>query len=434
MTSSVKVPAIAFLGVAESLLRLPNVHPLLAAYNLRQLRVDVVAPFYPLPVSGLILVFSLYGPSGLDRWALRFEDEESGSQFIISAEIQAFKASEDPPQPGSADVAPIPTHNPWVFFGVPFPKDFAVVAKPTLLRVTCIQEDGVELPTGGVRFLVYQPEPLSPERVAAIRTDPLATKSAQFTLACKVCDSKLTTYVALDRSSMSEGAAIWYEDLPKEFRCSCGQTVIDLSYLRRGFHAILGERFESEGGEITTTRLYELSSLEVLLEAFRRLLSESRGESRLQAFINSNPVLLHMLSPRKLIPKAPILSKFQTDFAVLTASGELVLVELESDTKRLLKRDGHQSADLTHAIGQVQDWLHEFRTHRLACLSDLRLKDEEVTKVRGLVIIGREADEERENLRRLKAGMSGDVGLLTYDDLSASLVQLIREVGRAYRP
>ncbi len=391
-----------------------------------------MAPFYPLPVGGLNLVFAVYEPSGLDRWALRVTNEESGNHFTISAELQTFSASEDPPEPGAVNVAPLPAHNPWVLFGVPFPKDFAVVAKPTLLRVTCIQED-VELWTGGVRFLAYEPEPLSPERVAAIRTDPYAIKSAQFTLMCKVCESKITTYVSLDRSSVPKDPATWYEDLPKEFRCGCGQTVIDMSYLRRGFHAVLGERFAAEGEEIATTRLYELSSLEVLLEAFRHLLSQSQGESRLQAFITSNPVLLHMLSPRKLIPKAPILSKYQTDFAVLTASGELVLVELESDTKRLLKKDGHQSADLTHAIGQVQDWLHEFRTHRLACLSDMRLKDEEVTRVRGLVVIGREADDERENLRRLKAGMSGDVSLLTYDDLSASLAQLIREVGRDYR-
>jgi hypothetical protein len=196
----------------------------------------------------------------------------------------------------------------------------------------------------------------------------------------------------------------------------------------------LETRFVGQGNELSATRLYELSSLEVLLDAFHHVLSNSQGEARLQEFITSNPILLHMLAPRKLIPKAPILSKFQTDFTVLTSAGELVLIELEADDKRLLRKNGHQSADLTHAISQVQDWLHEFRTHRLACLSDMRLRDDEVARIRGFVVIGREKGHDPEHLRRLKAGMSGDISLFTYDDLSTSLSHLIREIRRDYRP
>lgn len=433
MRYSADTPPIAFLGVAESLLRLPNVHPLLAAYNIRQLRSDVVAPFYPLPVGGLYLVIAMYAPAGLDRWTLRFRNQESGAYFTISAQLRVFKASEQPPEPGATDVAPKQDFNPWVLAGVPFPKDFSIVEKPASFRVELVYDDA-ELWVGGLRFLAYEPEALTPERLAALRTDPHATKSASFKLGCKLCSSRLTAYTALDRAASPGPDAIWYEDLPDEFLCSCGKTVVDLSYLRRGFHAILGERFPSEGEGFSATRLYEISNLEVLLAAFDRVLSDSGGEPRLQEFIAANPVLLHMLAPRKLIPKAPILSRYQTDFAVLTASGELILVELESSAKRLLKRDGHHSAELTHAIGQVNDWLHEFRSHRLACLSNMGLKDEEVTRIRGLVIIGRESSVDPENLRRFKAGLSGDVSVLTYDDVRASLGELIKEMRRDYRP
>lgn len=433
MTNKAQVPPIAFLGAAESVLRLPNVGPNFVAYNVRQLRSDIVAPFYPLPVKGLQLLFGLYGPAKLDRWTLRFVNEETGLALTMSAGLQVFKASERPPIPGAVNVAPKPDNNPWWLLGLAFPDELALIEKPTRFAIYSIQ-DGAELWTGGLRFWAYDPEPLTPERVAALRTDPDATRSARIDLSCKVCSTRLGVYTALDRNSSPSDDLTWYQDLPDEFRCRCGKTVIDLKYLRRGFHAVLGERFTPDSENISVTRLYEVSNLEVVLDAFRHLLSVSGEEPRLQEFMVANPILLHMFSPRKLIPKAPILSRYYTDFAVITASGELVLIELEAATKRLLKKDGHQSADLTHAVGQVNDWLHEFRTHRLACLSNIGLKEEEVSRVRGLVIIGREGSAEPDHLRRFKAGMSGEVTVLTYDDLVAGLVTLIKEMRREYRP
>ena len=81
----------------------------------------------------------------------------------------------------------------------------------------------------------------------------------------------------------------------------------------------------------------------------------------------------------------------------------------------------------------MNDWLHEFRAHRLTSLADMNLRDEEITKVRGLVVMGREAGHDREHLRRLKASNFGDVTILTYDDLASGLAELIRSVKRHYR-
>jgi Domain of unknown function (DUF4263) len=427
----VVVPPAAVLGVAGPFMKVRNVHPLFEAYNIHQLRTEVLAPFFPLPVRGLIIVLAVYSPGLPQELVLIFTNPDTQSSFSLNVSAVTFN-SMNPPPLGAVDVAPFRAHAPWLLFGVPFP--IALIEKPGQLRVT-VRYDDREVWAGGLNFIAYEPEPLSLERIAALKSDPYGTKSARFSLSCKVCRDKITAFTGLDRTlPPGEEDAIWYADLPEFFECQCGQTSVSLSLLRRGFHAVLGERFICEEQELAITRLYELSSLEVIADSFAHVLESSTGESRLQEFLGSNPILLHFLAPKKTIAKAPILSKYQTDFAVLTASGELVLIELESDAKRLVRRNGHPTAELTHALSQVNDWLHEFRTHRLACLSNMQLKDEEVTRVRGLVVIGRQRGHNLEDLRRLKASNLGDVTLLTYDDLAANLAELIREVKRNYRP
>lgn len=427
------VPPVAVLGVAEPFLRASHFHPLISAYNIHQLRTEVVAPFYPLPVKGLTIVLAIYRPAIKGGWTLVFTNPDTGSYFSIGAQVVVFSASNDPPVLGSLDVAPAWLHAPWSLMGIRFPEQFAIIERPGRLHVE-LREGDHSLWTGGINFLIYTPEPLSPERITALRSDPNAFKAAHFRLGCKECEDSLTAVVSIDRSALDYSSdVIWYEDLPDEFRCRCGKAVIDLQYLRRGFHVMLEERFAAEGDELTSTRLYEPSSLEIIYDAFAHALKISRGESDLQSFLQSNPILFHQLAPRKIIPKAPIRGKYQTDFAIATSSGDLVLVEIEASRKPLLKKDGHPTADLTHAVAQVNDWLHEFREHRLTCLADMNLRDEEIAKVRGLVIMGREAGHDREHLRKLKASNFGDLALLTYDDLASGLAELIRSVKRHQR-
>lgn len=427
------VPFVAVLGVAAPFLRVGHFHRLISAYNIHELRTEVVAPFYPLPVKGLTIVIAVYAPAVRDGWTLVFTNPATSAYFTIGVQIRSFNASLEPPIPGSRDVAPQWEHAPWLLMGIPFPEQFALIERPGRLRID-LREGDRDLWTGGINFLAYNPEPLTPERIAAIRSEPNASKAAHFRLACKECDDALTTFVAIDRPSVpSPKDAVWYLDLPDEFRCRCGKTVVNLQYLRRGFHAVLGERFATEGDELTSARLYEPSSLEVIYDAFAHVLQASKGEADLQTFLQENPILLHQLTPRKIIAKAPIRGKYQTDFVVATASGDLILIELEAAGRSLLKKDGHPTASLTHAISQVNDWLHEFREHRLTCLADMNLRDEEIAKIRGVVVMGREAGHEREHLRRLKASNFGDVTLLTYDDLLSGLAELIRSVKRHYR-
>jgi hypothetical protein len=128
--------------------------------------------------------------------------------------------------------------------------------------------------------------------------------------------------------------------------------------------------------------------------------------------------------------KPSISTFYKADFAVLSPQIELILIEIETTRMRLLKKDGDQASGLTHALGQVENWLHTFREHRLSCLASLHIEPALVGPIRGVVIAGRDKGYNPDHLRRLKTTLSGQVSLLTYDDLSASLATLAREMHR----
>jgi Domain of unknown function (DUF4263) len=98
-------------------------------------------------------------------------------------------------------------------------------------------------------------------------------------------------------------------------------------------------------------------------------------------------------------------------------------------TPKFLSSDGGQHADLTHAIDQVRSWLHEANEHRQALVDSLNISRDMVSKVRGVVIAGRDAGNDASYLRRLKGSDYGPVTLLTYDDLAAGLAALAQKIG-----
>ncbi len=56
------------------------------------------------------------------------------------------------------------------------------------------------------------------------------------------------------------------------------------------------------------------------------------------------------------------------------------------------------------------------------------LKNDDVSAVRGIMIIGRDSSCRREQLRKLKSSDLGAVAFLTYDDLLAGLDALVSEM------
>jgi hypothetical protein len=283
---------------------------------------------------------------------------------------------------------------------------------------------------GELYFVVVEPEPLTVERIAAIKSDPKASKAVRITIGCKKCPSQLKLYSALETSkSLEKEGFIVNTSAPDEFTCECASTKIDAKILKRNLHALLGNRAR-EGEEMSYVKMYERSVLERIRSEFCKLLAGNPKEEKIQKFIEQNPVLLHQFVPSsddRIVFKPKFSTKYIGDFAFATPQKELVVIEIEPLIK-LVKKDGHPTAELNHAFGQVRDWLHEINEHKVAVLDGLGVKREKVGKVRGVVIAGRDAGHDENNLRKIKGTDHGQVSFLTYDDILASMDTLISSI------
>lgn len=346
----------------------------------------------------------------------------------MTTALELIPKAESPPPPGKLTEARSDPLVPWMTIAIPWPDTYPLQLQPGSLTFRWRENDSEEsYLVGGLNFFHMKVEALSPERIAAIKSDPLASKCILMRLFCLKCEDTLRVYAGLERSAKEEAEGyVWHADLADSYRCRCGVNDFSLLYLRDNLHALLGQRFRTVGEEITFTQVYEKSGLQIVYDQFRHLLGKGPTEEEVQQFLEVNTVLLHQFAPEKIFPKAPILTKFKTDLVVLSRSGRLFVVELEAPNKRLLKRSGGRSAEFTQACDQILNWQHEMRDHRIAVLDSLGIERSQVSTVTGVVIIGRDDGYDRGQLIRLKSADLGGVQFYTYDDLLASLGSLIR--------
>jgi hypothetical protein len=298
-----------------------------------------------------------------------------------------------------------------------------VFLEPGLYHLSLLTEDGVKK-LGSFEIVLVDPLPLTTDRKSAIKSDPAASKAIQIELGCKFCPTKYRVYSALEKTDYP--GCEWYEDVPDKFICECGKTTMSLQYIRKNLHAFLGQTIQSSN-ILDSVPLYEKSALRTTRSNFAELLEESPKEESLQIFIKGNPILLHQFPAEMIRSKPPIFSKYVADFAILTAQRELIFIEIEKTTTRLMKKDGHRAADLVHAFEQVRDWLHVVDDHRNAVLDDLDIDRQAVNKIRGVVIAGREKNYDIHKLRRLKMSSDDRISFLTFDDLLFAMDALINK-------
>ena len=153
---------------------------------------------------------------------------------------------------------------------------------------------------------------------------------------------------------------------------------------------------------------------------------------KIQKFLENNPILLHQFSAGiagGIIFKPKFSNKFIGDFAITTSHDELVLIELEP-LINLMTKNGRASAHLTHAFGQVNDWLQRVEDHKITTLTDLGINPDQIGKIRGVVIAGRSSGYDKKKLTALKRNDTGRISLLTYDDILSSMDTLIISMER----
>jgi len=422
-------PEVIFLGVAERASIAHDLGTSVLKWNILGLKNVILVNFLPLNLSGLSWIFAVRFHNVGTPFKIRFTDSEGNEVGSINIQTEIG----DPREPLTQRIGEaqqltfmIPLQG-YAIASFNFGQVAVLAQKPGRYRVLFSTAELEEL-VGEIEIVIVDPVPLTPERIAAIKSDPGAAKAARAEIGCKHCATKLRVYVALDpdRKTESEGYT-WYANIPDQFHCECGKTVIDLVSMKRNFFAILGHRmFRNEGALFEP--LYQGATLDNIRVELLKLVEKKPREEALQQFIQDNPILLHQFPSEKIFFKPPILTKFKADFCIVTPQKELILVEIEKADTQLLKKDGGEAADLRHAIDQITSWLHVVDEHRLAVLDSLGIARETVSQVRGVVIAGRDKGYDAEHLRRLKGVDRGRITLLTYDDLAFGLLSLARKV------
>jgi len=429
VSKSDKSRDMVFLGICN------QAHPTFAgpdrihAWNLIGLTTIVLSYIFPLSLQGVYVGFAVSAERPMSEAKVKIVDEND-----IEVGSMTLSVKKKPPL---GDVSPSRDDGPlilrpeygWTISFLHLDRTEWIIPRPGNYYLDLIAGGEAER-IGSLRFEVADPLPLTSERIAAIKTHPSAAKSVRFNFKCKECSSKIEAYSALERSrELEEKGYIWYRDMPCDFECTCGKAKADLRYVQRNLHGLLGHPVNASG-HVSFMPLYERSSLTSVRVEFANLLSEDPPEESIQKFLEEHPVLLHQFPAIRLIPKPPILTNYVADFAIVSPQKELVLIEIEKASTRLLNKDGGVAAPLTHAFNQVSDWLMKVGDHRIAALDSLEIDKKDVGVIRGVVIAGRDSGYDAFHLRKLKARDFGQVEFLTYDDLLFSMDALVQNLAR----
>ncbi|MFO8050212.1 MAG: DUF4263 domain-containing protein [Thermoplasmatota archaeon] len=426
------IPPIAFLGFCERYSFDRTGHPIDWKHNVIGLRNLVPLYVYPASLSPFNLAFALYDPInirdidvkivGPDQWvSIKVNGEEISTKEPTEKQIPQEDRSSL-----KTSISPVDEKPSWHFAVINIEKYLKIIKTPGRYDVVYINGED-EIPLGFFDFIYLKTPPLTPDRIEAIKSNPLASKWIWMVLQCNKCEDVIEIYTGLEKNEKfeSERNWIWYQNVPDEFVCKCDDTKINLSFVKENLHSLLGQTkwyITPDDHE----RLYEDQYLRSIQKKFFQLIKKDPPEEEIQVFIKNNPIFLNQFSPSRIFPKAPIRSKYNTDFAILSENGELILIELEKASTKLLKRDGGMHSEMNHAFDQIRSWLAEFDEERSATIKDVGLHPDEVNAIHGIAILGRNEGYEKEQLRNLKKQDWGRITFLTYDDLVNNMGSLIR--------
>jgi hypothetical protein len=297
-----------------------------------------------------------------------------------------------------------------------------LLAEPTTVSVSWQTATSV-LPIGGFGCTFVPPTPLSDSEIRAIKSRPGAAKRLAWSMACQKCGDAIRAETSLEKLGveLSDGA-VWLDEAPDRWICSCGNVDMPLSYLKLGLHdvfrlsPIVGQNFWAE-----TTPLYEHGAISAILSEYENLIESNPPEEHLQRFLQDNTILWNFLSPIWIKPKPPILTSYNADFAILSPSKILWLIEIEKAHTKLCKADGGLHSELQCGLNQIRDWRVTVQDHRLAFLSSLELSPEEVDDVRFMLIAGCVSRTNPSHLMKLRRNPPAQTEVYCFDEIASFL-------------
>lgn len=410
-----KVPDVAFLGVCDRISHIQDGDSIFWHHNIIGLR--KIVPFYifPLSLKGMHFAFAVYDYLNYKPARIRIVSLAGNvvADMLLSINISGY-------------IDPTVYSPHWDFVTLTIKNDPPIIKEPEIFKIILTRE-GCDIPLGELKFDLAKVEPLTEDRIAAIKSSAVGAKAVRISIECKKCNDSIKVYTGIMRRIETENEGyLWYREIPELFVCRCEATRYNLTYLKNNMHSLLG-KILNDNDDLVFTPLYEIETLKIIIDDFAKLLNKNPKEEIVQTYIENNTILLHFFSPERIYFKSPILSKFVTDVVILNGKKELLLIELEKPEIPLLKKGGGLSSLLQHAIDQLKDWQFIINDHRLSVLECIGLNKDEVGKIRLIVIAGRNRHNP-EHLRKLKATIN-DVELFTYDDVLKNAKLLLQSFG-----
>ena len=373
---------IIFLGFCERASYVREGHTNIFKWNVIGLKHILVSNIFPMNLSGINIGIAINNDIINDGTVLKVLDIEENEIGTLEITLQKGNpTTENVALKKESQLLYVPEKG-WLTAFLPIEKSDIVIKKPGIYYISISNGDKYEI-IGEFQFALANPPPLTEARIAAIKSDPTSSKIVRMILGCKICSEMLYIYAALENNSKLEADGYkLYTTIPDEFTCTCGKTNFSLDIVRRNLHGVLGHS-QQDNKIVSFTPLYEESSLENIRLSFVDLLNLNPKEEILQQFIQENPILLHQFPADEIFFKPPILTLFKADFGILTPKKELILIELEKTTTKLMKKDGGMHSELNHAFDQIREWQHVVAEHRIAVLESLKI--DKSKKYRGQV-------------------------------------------------
>lgn len=423
-------PRVAFIGFCDRSAEINEGHNVFWHKNILGLSSVKVFPIFPVSLGGLYVMLAIYNGRVGEEFRLLFREVGGIQSLDIHLKLgSAIKVrGNEQAQPLSAGESLLG----WNCFVEPFPNDLSPVQQPGVYDVF-LADGGSEQFLAQIAFFHLPTPSLTPESVAAIRSNPLAIKFVRYRIGCKKCGDAVRAYAGVEKNAELESQGwVWFENLPDRFKCGCGSLDITLQYIKTGLHGILNRRLNPlSDPHINSIRLYEQSALEEDIRQFKILIDKDSKEEDLQVFLEKHPIFFSFFLPTKLMFKPPILTKYKSDFAILTSRRELLLIEIERAALRVLKKDGGVHSQLQHPLDQVRDWLRTFDDHRAAALEAMNLTLGEVAIVRGVVIAGRTPKDSKQERTFRNLSIGERISVCTYDDLLSAVQEIVRQTASA---
>jgi hypothetical protein len=434
----------AFLGICQSaLLRGDGVS--LDLYGVS----DVLAlPFFPQSLSGMYLALAMPCEIAVAEKSIRIalQDKErpsntasvevamtlrekidrnvrlSGSAKLFT-ELSPSEVGNSPTKTASPRLLPRLGGEPYKLLPVPCPPLF--ITQPGEIIVG-VDTGGRFHKIGAFACVFVQPLPISEEERAAIRSRPGAIGGVTYVISCKKCADGVRICLSLETSAECDSQSIRLDRAPDRWTCKCGETDVPLTYLKQGLHEMLRRVSCVDARPHSSCMpLYEPGAVSAIAGEYQKVLVQhSDDEEMVFDFIANNPILWNFLAPLKIWKKPPILSKYKADFAILTRSNVLYLVEIEKPTTKLVKARGGVSSEFQAGLDQIRDWREEVEKRREAVLAGLNLSQDQVHHVRYILIAGMASHTPPRGVAQVRAMKSDADAVFCFDELASFLHSL----------